>query len=132
MCETWVRSLGWEDPLEEETATHSSTLAWRIPWTEEPVGCSPQGCKESDTTERLHLTFMAATDITLLPEHTQGICGTQLRTEPKGEPQHRGRRGAAYAARQRAARRTRASAKQQKVPTEPGKKLRLLSNPWGK
>ena len=32
----WVRSLGWEDPLEEEMATHSSFLAWRIPWTEEP------------------------------------------------------------------------------------------------
>ena len=36
MRETWVRSLGWEDPLEEEMATRSSTLAWRIPWTEEP------------------------------------------------------------------------------------------------
>ena len=34
--ETQVRSLGWEDPLEEGTATHSSILAWRIPWTEEP------------------------------------------------------------------------------------------------
>ena len=34
--ETWVRSLGWEGPLEKETATHSSTLAWKIPWTEEP------------------------------------------------------------------------------------------------
>ena len=33
--ETWVRSLGWEDPLEKEMATHSSTLAWKIPWTEE-------------------------------------------------------------------------------------------------
>ena len=33
MRETWVRSLGWEDPLEKETATHSSILAWRIPWT---------------------------------------------------------------------------------------------------
>ena len=33
MWETWVRSLGWEDPLEEGTATHSSILAWRIPWT---------------------------------------------------------------------------------------------------
>ena len=33
MWETWVRSLGWEDPLEKETATHSSILAWRIPWT---------------------------------------------------------------------------------------------------
>ena len=34
MWETWVRSLGWEDPLEKGTATHSSILAWRIPWTE--------------------------------------------------------------------------------------------------
>ena len=38
MQETWVRSLGWEDPLEKEMATHSSILAWRIPWTEEPGG----------------------------------------------------------------------------------------------
>ena len=36
MWETWVRSLGWEDPLEKGKATHSSILAWRIPWTEEP------------------------------------------------------------------------------------------------
>ena len=36
MQETWVRSLGWEDPLEKGVATQSSTLAWRIPWTEEP------------------------------------------------------------------------------------------------
>jgi len=36
ILETVVRSLGWEDPLEKEIATHSSTLAWKIPWTEEP------------------------------------------------------------------------------------------------
>ena len=36
--ETWVRSLGWEDPLEKEMATHSSILVWRIPWMEEPGG----------------------------------------------------------------------------------------------
>ena len=36
MRQTWVQSLGWEDPLEEGMATHSSILAWRIPWTEEP------------------------------------------------------------------------------------------------
>ena len=36
MWETWVQSLGWEDPLEKEMATHSSTLAWKIPWMEEP------------------------------------------------------------------------------------------------
>ena len=38
MWETWVQSLGWEDPLEEGMATHSSILAWRTPWTEEPGG----------------------------------------------------------------------------------------------
>ena len=38
MQETQVQSLGWEDPLEKEMATHSSMLAWRIPWTEEPDG----------------------------------------------------------------------------------------------
>ena len=41
--ETRVRSLGWEDPLEEGMATHSSILAWRIPWTEEPGGLQPMG-----------------------------------------------------------------------------------------
>ena len=56
--ETWVRSLGWEDPLEKEMATHSSTLAWKIPWTEEP-GRGPWGRKESDTTERLHILSFA-------------------------------------------------------------------------
>ena len=43
MQETWVRSLGWEDSLEKEMATHSSILAWRIPWTEEPVGLHSMG-----------------------------------------------------------------------------------------
>ena len=51
MRETWVLSLGWEDPLEKEMATHSSILSWRIPWTEELAGYSPQGHKELDTTE---------------------------------------------------------------------------------
>ena len=43
MQETWVRSLGQEDPLEKEMATHSSILAWRIPWTEEPGGLQSMG-----------------------------------------------------------------------------------------
>ena len=43
MQETWVRSLGWEDPLEEEMATHSSILAWEIPRTEEPGGLQSTG-----------------------------------------------------------------------------------------
>ena len=46
MWETWVQSLGWEDPLEKEKATHSSILAWRIPWDR----------KESDMTEQLSLS----------------------------------------------------------------------------
>ena len=41
--ETWVQSLGWEEPLEEVMATHSSILAWRIPWTEEPRGLQSMG-----------------------------------------------------------------------------------------
>ena len=43
MQETWVQSLGQEDPLEKETATHSSILAWRIPWTEKPGGLESMG-----------------------------------------------------------------------------------------
>ena len=55
-----VRSLGQEDPLEEEMATHSSILAWEIPWAEEPggfqsMGFSPWGLKERDTTEYARL-----------------------------------------------------------------------------
>ena len=56
MLETRVLSLGWEDPLEKEMATHSNILAWKIPWTEEP-GYNPWGCKESDVTERLDFTY---------------------------------------------------------------------------
>ena len=48
MQETWVRSLGWEDPLEKGKASHSRILAWKI-----PMDSSPWGHKESDTTERL-------------------------------------------------------------------------------
>ena len=43
MWETWIQLLGWEDPLEEGMATHSSVPAWRIPWTEEPGGLQPMG-----------------------------------------------------------------------------------------
>ena len=52
MRDTWVQSLGWKDPLEKEMATHSSTVAWRIPWTEEPGGLQTpsMGSQESDTT----------------------------------------------------------------------------------
>ena len=54
VCGQWVESLGQDDSLEKEMATHSTTLAWKIPWTEEPV---VHGVAESDTTERLHFTL---------------------------------------------------------------------------
>ena len=53
MQETWVRFLGLEDPLEKEMATHSSVLAWRISWTEEPDGLQSTGLQGLDMTEQL-------------------------------------------------------------------------------
>ena len=55
MQETRIPSLGWEVPLEKGRATHSSFLAWRIPWTEEAGGLQPMGLQSSDTTECLTL-----------------------------------------------------------------------------
>ena len=60
MQETQVRSLGREDPLQKEMAIHSSTIAWKIPQTEEPGGLQSMGSKESDTTERLHFHFQGS------------------------------------------------------------------------
>ena len=54
--ETQVRSLGWEDPLEEGMATHSSVLAWRIPWTEEPGGLQSLGSQRADMIQQLTLS----------------------------------------------------------------------------
>ena len=51
MRETRVQSLGWEEPLEKEMATHSSILAWESPWTEDPGRLQSMGSQESDTTE---------------------------------------------------------------------------------
>ena len=52
MQETWVQSLGWEDPLEKGKATHSSVLAWRLPWTVQSMGSQRVG-----HTKRLSLTY---------------------------------------------------------------------------
>ena len=52
MRETWVQVLGWEDPLEKEMSIHSSTLAWKIPWTEEPERLQSMGSQS----RTLHLT----------------------------------------------------------------------------
>ena len=71
--DTWVQSLGWEDPLEEEMATHSSILAWKIPWAGESVGlqsvqfssvaqscqtlCDPMDCSSPGTVTPLSMEF---------------------------------------------------------------------------
>ena len=57
MWETWIQSLGWEDPPEEGMATHISILPWRIPWTEEPGGPQSMKSQELDTTEQLRFHF---------------------------------------------------------------------------
>ena len=63
MQEKQVQSLGQEDPLKKEMATHSSVLAWRIPWTASLAGYSPQGHKEQDMTEVTQHTTHVSTDL---------------------------------------------------------------------
>ena len=62
MWETWVQSLGWEDPQEKEMATHSSILAWRIPWMEEPGGLQSTGLRRvgHDWVTSLHFIVHSA------------------------------------------------------------------------
>ena len=62
MQETQVQSLGGEDPLEKEMATHFSILAWRIPQAEEPGRLQSMGLQESDTTERLTFSLFINVD----------------------------------------------------------------------
>ena len=77
MQETRVRSLGWEGLLEKGMATHSSILAWRIPWTEDLLGYSPWGHKESDTT--VPLTFLSFLS-------SQGTCMLHTETRTRSFP----------------------------------------------
>ena len=57
MRETWVQSLGWEDPLAKEMATHSSTLAWKIPWIEKPGGLQSMGSQRVRNNRVTSLSF---------------------------------------------------------------------------
>ena len=73
MQETQVQSLGWEDPLEKSMAIHSSILAWRIPWTEEPGGLQCAGLEELGTTERPTLPLHSASPTRLLSPPTTTV-----------------------------------------------------------
>ena len=61
----WVQFLGQEDPLKKEMATHSSILAWKIPWTEDPGGLQSMGSQELDTTDRLSTCHVLDTILSL-------------------------------------------------------------------
>jgi len=67
MQETRVHSLGWEDPLEKEMATHSNILAWKIPWTGAWPAIVHGVAKESDTTYRLNTLFLLLLPVLLVP-----------------------------------------------------------------
>ena len=67
MWETWVRSLGQGDPLEKEMATHSSTLAWKIPWMEEPGKLQSKGSQRVRHDRQLHQKKKTSTP--LIPIH---------------------------------------------------------------
>ena len=71
-----VQSLGWKDPLQKGMASHSSILAWRTPWTEDPVGYSPWGLKESDLTETTQLIGSCIRLIYFLSIEMKGIFWT--------------------------------------------------------
>ena len=66
MQETWVRSLGWEDPLEKEMATHSNTLAWKIPWTEEPGRLQSMGSQSRPQLSDFTLYFILFQNLYLI------------------------------------------------------------------
>ena len=78
MWETWVQSLGWDDSLEKEMATHSSTLAGKSHGQRSLVGYSPRGHKASDTTERLHFSLSIASKYLLslsnIPDNSEITC----------------------------------------------------------
>ena len=69
MQETWVPSMGQEDPLEKEMATHSSILAWRIPWTEEPGGLQSTGLQSRTQLSDFTFTLTALDYIILHCNH---------------------------------------------------------------
>ena len=78
MQETWVQSLGQEDILEKEMATHSSILAWKITWMEKPGRLQSMGRKESDTTEQLHYRELWASLVVQIVKNPPAMQETQV------------------------------------------------------
>ena len=78
MQETWVQSLGQEDILEKEMATHSSILAWKITWMEKPGRLQSMGHKESDTTEQLHYRELWASLVVQIVKNPPAMQETQV------------------------------------------------------
>ena len=72
----WARFLGREDPLEEEMTTHSSILAWRVPWTEEPGGTAVHGTAESDATEHTRMRVALAFQVVWMS--VDGACTSSV------------------------------------------------------
>ena len=101
MWETWVRSLGQEDPLEKEMATQSSTLAWKIPWTEKPGRLQSMGSQRVRT-ERLHFLFPVCPVVRTPSFHCRGrqwlpgsgtkilaCCSQRPKKNPKNNSAHK-------------------------------------------
>ena len=78
MRETWVGSLGWEDPLEKEMATHSNTLAWKIQWMEEPGGLQSMGSQRVRQDWATSLSLLSEASISLLTRPHKDISRKQL------------------------------------------------------
>ena len=85
MLETRVPSLGWEDPLKKGMATHSSILAWEIPWTDQPGGLLSMGLQESGTTEQLTSSWPKETKFELTSSGAYGCKSVRVRVSEKPE-----------------------------------------------
>ena len=82
MQETQVWSLGWEDPLEKEVATHSNILAWRIPWTEEPVGLEAIGSISKHDCKKNYLNHLTICSIHYIYIYTGFPSGSVVKNPP--------------------------------------------------
>ena len=88
MWETWVQFLGWEDPLEKGMVTHSSILAWRIPWTEEPGGPQSMGSQSRTRLSDFHFHRMSKVAWNK-PERKASLLGKRKRKKAGSQEKQR-------------------------------------------